>query len=70
MSSSKFFVTIASPLNLPATMPEHASELYARNVAALLEHMLADGEIVPDLSDEILAACCVTSTSDQLTEAR
>jgi NAD(P) transhydrogenase subunit alpha len=62
-------VTIASPLNLPATMPEHASELYARNVAALLEHMLTDGEIVPDLSDEILAACCVTSTSDQLTEA-
>ena len=63
-------VTIASPLNLPATMPEHASELYSRNVAALLEHMLTDGEIVPDLSDEILAACCVTSTSDQLTEAR
>jgi NAD(P) transhydrogenase subunit alpha len=63
-------VTIASPLNLPATMPEHASELYARNVAALLEHMLADGKILPDLTDEILAACCVTSTSDQLTEAR
>jgi NAD(P) transhydrogenase subunit alpha len=63
-------VTVASPLNLPATMPEHASELYSRNVAALLEHMLSDGEIVPDLSDEILAACCVTSTSDQLTEAR
>jgi NAD(P) transhydrogenase subunit alpha len=63
-------VTIASPLNLPATMPEHASELYSRNVAALLEHMLTDGEIVPDLSDEILAACCVTSSSDQLTEAR
>jgi NAD(P) transhydrogenase subunit alpha len=63
-------VTIASPLNLPATMPEHASELYARNVAALLEHMLADGKIVPDFSDEILAACCVTSTADQLTEAR
>jgi SAM-dependent methyltransferase len=30
-------VTIAAPLNLPATMPEHASELYARNVLALLE---------------------------------
>ena len=63
-------VTISSPLNLPATMPEHASELYSRNVAALLEHMLSDGEIVPDLSDEILSACCVTSSSDQLTEAR
>jgi H+-translocating NAD(P) transhydrogenase subunit alpha len=66
----RYDVTITSPLNLPATMPEHASELYARNVAALLEHMLTDGKIAPDLSDEILAACCVTSTSDQLTEAR
>ena len=36
----KHDVTIASPLNLPATMPEHASELYARNVSALLELML------------------------------
>jgi H+-translocating NAD(P) transhydrogenase subunit alpha len=63
-------VTIAAPLNLPASMPEHASELYARNVAALLEHMMTDGEIVADLSDEILAACCVTSTHDQLTEAQ
>ena len=63
-------VTITAPLNLPATMPEHASELYARNVQALLEHMLADGKLVPDLSDEILAACCVTKPSDQLTEIR
>jgi NAD(P) transhydrogenase subunit alpha len=63
-------VTIASPLNLPATMPEHASELYARNVQALLELMLTDGKITPDLSDEILAACCVTGSSHQLAEAR
>jgi NAD(P) transhydrogenase subunit alpha len=63
-------VTIASPLNLPATMPEHASELYARNVQALLELMLTDGKITLDLSDEILAACCVTGSSHQLAEAR
>ena len=63
-------VTVASPLNLPATMPEHASELYARNVQALLELMLTDGKITPDLSDEILAACCVTRGSDLLAEAR
>lgn len=63
-------VTVAAPLNLPATLPEHASELYARNVQALLELMLADGEFAPDLKDEILAACCVTQNSDQLTEAR
>ena len=59
-----------SPLNLPASMPEHASELYARNVAALLEHMLTDGAASPDLSDEILDACCVTKSNNQLTETR
>ncbi|WP_349260370.1 Re/Si-specific NAD(P)(+) transhydrogenase subunit alpha [Baekduia sp.] len=57
-------VTIVSPLNLPATVPEHASQLYARNVQALLELIIArDGEGRPrlalDLSDEILAAACV-----------
>jgi NAD(P) transhydrogenase subunit alpha len=33
-------VTIVSPLNLPATMPEHASALYARNVQSLVELMV------------------------------
>jgi NAD(P) transhydrogenase subunit alpha len=62
----KHDVTIASPLNLPAGMPEHASELYARNVAALLELMLDDeGAFAPDFSDEVLAKSCVTrETSD------
>jgi H+-translocating NAD(P) transhydrogenase subunit alpha len=41
-------------------MPEHASELYARNVSALLELMLADGALAPDWSDEVLAKSCVT----------
>ncbi len=54
-------VTIASPLNLPATMPEHASELYARNVVALLELMLDDGgALVPERDDEVLVGACVT----------
>lgn len=53
-------VTIAAPLNLPASMPEHASELYARNVTSLLELMLADGELSPDFDDEVLAGSCVT----------
>jgi proton-translocating NAD(P)+ transhydrogenase subunit alpha len=54
-------VTIAAPLNLPATMPEHASELYARNVSALLELMLdKDGALAPDFDDEVLAKSCVT----------
>jgi NAD(P) transhydrogenase subunit alpha len=53
-------VTVAAPLNLPATMPEHASELYARNVLALLELMLVDGKVAPDFADEIIARSCVT----------
>jgi NAD(P) transhydrogenase subunit alpha len=53
-------VTIASPLNLPATMPEHSSELYARNVSALLELMIdKDGRLAPDYSDEVLARSVV-----------
>ncbi|AYF74999.1 Re/Si-specific NAD(P)(+) transhydrogenase subunit alpha [Nocardia yunnanensis] len=53
-------VTIASPLNLPATMPEHASELYSKNIAALLELMLKDGALAPDFDDQVLADSCVT----------
>jgi NAD(P) transhydrogenase subunit alpha len=54
-------VTIASPLNLPAEMPEHASQLYARNVQALLELMLGeDGELKLDFDDEIIAGACIT----------
>ena len=54
-------VTIAAPLNLPATMPEHASQLYARNVQALIE-LLADdkGVFAPDFADEVVAGACVT----------
>jgi NAD(P) transhydrogenase subunit alpha len=56
----KHDVTIASPLNLPATMPEHASELYAKNIAALLDLLIKDGEVAPDFDDEVVAASCVT----------
>lgn len=56
----KHDVTIASPLNLPATMPEHASELYAKNITALLELLVKDGSFAPDFGDEVIAASCVT----------
>lgn len=56
----KHGVTIASPLNLPATMPEHASALYARNVQALLDLMVKDGALALDWEDEIIAGACIT----------
>ena len=55
-------VTIVGTLNLPSTMPTHASQLYARNVSALLEHLAPGGELELDWSDEITAGACVTRT--------
>ena len=46
-------VTILGPLNLPATVPYHASQMYARNVAHFLLNMLKDGELHLDLEDPI-----------------
>nr|WP_231369209.1 NAD(P) transhydrogenase subunit alpha [Frigoribacterium sp. CG_9.8] len=53
-------VTIASPLNLPSTMPEHASELYSKNLTALLDLLVHDRVLAPDYSDDIIALSCVT----------
>jgi len=57
----KHDVTIVSPLNLPATMPEHASALYARNVQSLLELIAGEnGEADLNFDDEIIAGACIT----------
>lgn len=60
----KHDVTIASPLNLPATMPEHASELYSKNITALLDLLITDGKLAPDFDDEVIAESCVTRGGD------
>jgi NAD(P) transhydrogenase subunit alpha len=54
-------VTIAAPLDVPSTIAEHASQLYARNIQSLLE-LLADdeGNLALDFDDEIVAGTCVT----------
>src|SRR6201995_3596516 len=53
-------VTTGSPLNLPATMPEHASELYSKNITALLDLLITEGKLAPDFEDEVIAGACVT----------
>ena len=58
----KHDVTIVSPLNLPATMPEHASELYSKNITALLDLLIKDGALAPDFDDQVIADSCVTRT--------
>src|SRR6266581_4918464 len=46
-------VTILGPTNLPSTMPYHASQLYGRNVSALMQHLAPEGELQLDFEDEI-----------------
>jgi proton-translocating NAD(P)+ transhydrogenase subunit alpha len=53
-------VTIHGPTNLPATMPVHASQLYARNVTELLREFVKDSALALDFDDEIIKAACVT----------
>jgi len=53
-------VTILGPTNLPSSMPYHASQLYARNVSALVKHLAPEGELQLDFEDEITAGACVT----------
>jgi NAD(P) transhydrogenase subunit alpha len=53
-------VTIVGTTNLPSLMAYHASQLYSRNVAALLQHLAPDGELHLDWEDEITAGACVT----------
>ncbi len=53
-------VTILGPLNLPSTVPYHASQLYARNVAAFLKHLVRDGALRIDREDEITRETLVT----------
>jgi NAD(P) transhydrogenase subunit alpha len=53
-------VSIHGPTNLPATMPVHASQLYARNVTELLRELVKDGALALDFADEVVQGACVT----------
>lgn len=56
----KHGVTIVGPVNLPSTVPYHASEMYARTVTNYLAHLLKDGKVILDLSDELTRGPLVT----------
>jgi H+-translocating NAD(P) transhydrogenase subunit alpha len=62
-------VTIMAPLNVPAMMPQHASMLYAKNVFALISHLVKDGALVLDMDDEITKGVCVTRDGQIINEA-
>ncbi|HEY0386612.1 MAG TPA: hypothetical protein VGC64_11400, partial [Pyrinomonadaceae bacterium] len=53
-------VTMMAPLNLAATIPVHASQLYSRNLTAFLSLLIKDGELKLDLTDDVVGPACVT----------
>ena len=53
-------VVILGPLNLASTLPYHASQMYARNVASFLLYVVRDGRLNLDFSDDIIRETCVT----------
>jgi NAD(P) transhydrogenase subunit alpha len=61
-------VTIASPDNLPATMPAGASAFYARNISALLLGMVKEGQLNLDFDDEVTKATVITKDGAVIAE--
>lgn len=50
-------VLVCGPLNIPSTMPVHASQLYARNISTLLNLLVKEGRLHFDFDDEIVKGC-------------
>ena len=53
-------VGILGPLNLPSTVPYHASQMYAKNIATFLKYLIKDGKLTLDRQDEIVRETLVT----------
>ena len=57
-------VTIDGTSNIPATMPVHASDLYAKNITAFVTYMIKDGKLDLDLEDEIISGALFTHNGE------
>jgi NAD(P) transhydrogenase subunit alpha len=53
-------VTVLGPLNLASAAPYHASQMYARNVATFLKHLIKNGKLTVSFDDEITRETLVT----------
>jgi NAD(P) transhydrogenase subunit alpha len=57
-------VTIIGPINLPSSMPVHASQLYAKNIAALMQLVVKDKALNVNFADDIVDAACITHNGE------
>jgi NAD(P) transhydrogenase subunit alpha len=61
-------VVLCGPVNLPSTLPFHASQMYARTVTNYLAHLLKDGQVRLDLNDELTRGPLVTHQGEVVHE--
>jgi NAD(P) transhydrogenase subunit alpha len=61
-------VIIHGPEDLVSTMAVDASSLYSRNIAALFNEFVKDGELILDFEDEVVAGSCVTHDGEVVNE--
>jgi NAD(P) transhydrogenase subunit alpha len=65
----KHSVKIVAPLNVPATLAQDASQMYAKNIEALLALMITkEGELKLDFEDEIITGACITRGGEIVNE--
>jgi NAD(P) transhydrogenase subunit alpha len=57
-------VTIMTPLNLAATVPVHASQLYSRNLTTFLSEMIKDGDLNLDFANDVVGPSCAVHNGE------
>jgi NAD(P) transhydrogenase subunit alpha len=57
-------VTVLGPVNIPASVPLHASQMYSKNLTTFLEHITQDGTLAIDLDDPITGPMCVVTDGE------
>jgi H+-translocating NAD(P) transhydrogenase subunit alpha len=58
-------VQILGPLNLPATIPVHASQMYSKNIVTLLGEIVAkDGQLALDFENDVVGPATVTHAGE------
>ncbi|MCG8468734.1 MAG: NAD(P) transhydrogenase subunit alpha, partial [Gemmatimonadetes bacterium] len=60
----KHDVIVHAPLNVPSSLPYHASQLLARNLTALVKPMIGEDGVTVDLEDDVIGPCCVTHAGE------
>ena len=65
---NKYGVTIYGPVNLPASMPTHASQMYSRNIVNFVKHIYQAEDKKLDFDDEITKGACITHNGELINE--